>query len=353
MAEMSSADINDLPDSDFAYIEDGGSKDSEGKTVPRDLRHFPIHDAKHVRNALARASQSPFGEKAMPAIRAAAKKFGIEIGDDSAGRSEFQLPFSEGGPVSRSVLPGPGFVEEAGKMPHLVGSFAPYDEWAEINSKVEGHFMERHARTAWTRSLQENRGALRVLFQHGEDPQTGVMPLGTIERLEPSARAVDYDVALFDVDYVHRLLPALKAGQLGTSWTFHPVKGKFEVDPRPQRSSYNPDRLPEVTHHEIRLVEFGPCMFPAYAGASAGVRSMTDYYLRERLGISIDPQALQQVLTSMASRARLPAETALSNERAEGEPHSGAESSKAPLVPVRKRFQTTESWLSWCESVLK
>lgn len=78
-AEKSTKAINDLPDSDFAYIEPGGSKDDEGKTVPRSKRHFPIMDAAHVRNALSRAPQSPFGEKAMPKIRAAAKKFDIEV----------------------------------------------------------------------------------------------------------------------------------------------------------------------------------------------------------------------------------------------------------------------------------
>jgi hypothetical protein len=78
-AEMSQAKQNDLPDSDFAYVEPGGKKDDEGKTTPRSLRHFPINDEAHVRNALSRASQSPFGEKAMPKIRAAAKKFGIEV----------------------------------------------------------------------------------------------------------------------------------------------------------------------------------------------------------------------------------------------------------------------------------
>lgn len=83
-AAMSSASINDLPDSDFAYIEPGGTKDSDGKTTPRSLRHFPIHDATHVRNDLARAPQSPFGDKAMPKIRAAAKKFGIEVSENSA-----------------------------------------------------------------------------------------------------------------------------------------------------------------------------------------------------------------------------------------------------------------------------
>ena len=83
-AAMSAADINDLPDDAFAYIEPGGRKDKSGKTTPRSKRHFPIHDAAHVRNALARAPQSPFGDKAMPAIRAAAKKFGIDTSEEKA-----------------------------------------------------------------------------------------------------------------------------------------------------------------------------------------------------------------------------------------------------------------------------
>lgn len=83
-AEMSSKSINDLPDSDFAYIEPGGKKDESGKTTPRSLRHFPIHDAAHTRNALSRAPQSPFGDKAMPKIRSAAKKFGIDVAKEAA-----------------------------------------------------------------------------------------------------------------------------------------------------------------------------------------------------------------------------------------------------------------------------
>lgn len=78
LAAMKTSSVNDLPDSVFAYIEPGGEKDSEGKTVPRSLRHFPIHDANHVRNALARMSQSNYGAKAKPKVVAAAKKFGIK-----------------------------------------------------------------------------------------------------------------------------------------------------------------------------------------------------------------------------------------------------------------------------------
>lgn len=55
---------NDLPDSAFLYIETGGTKDEDGKTVPRSLRHFPVKSAEgnfdifHVRNAISRAPQA-------------------------------------------------------------------------------------------------------------------------------------------------------------------------------------------------------------------------------------------------------------------------------------------------------
>ena len=62
---------NNLPDSAFLYIESGGKKDDEGKTVPRTLRHFPYKDSNgkidiiHLRNAIARipVSDIPKGLK--------------------------------------------------------------------------------------------------------------------------------------------------------------------------------------------------------------------------------------------------------------------------------------------------
>lgn len=67
-AVWSTAYVNGLNDSAFAVIEPGGSKDEEGKTVPRSLRHFPHHDsggnldAPHVRNGLARVPQSSLSD---------------------------------------------------------------------------------------------------------------------------------------------------------------------------------------------------------------------------------------------------------------------------------------------------
>jgi hypothetical protein len=87
MAVLTSAGRDALPDSAFAYIEPGGNKVG-GKTTPSSKRHYPIHDAAHVRNALARIAQgSRFGAEAKAKVLAAARRFGIEHDEASTGRS--------------------------------------------------------------------------------------------------------------------------------------------------------------------------------------------------------------------------------------------------------------------------
>jgi hypothetical protein len=79
-AKLSRAELDDLPDSAFAYIEPGGHKDAEGKTVPRELRHFAIHDKAHADNAAARIAQgAEFGEQAKAKVEAAQRKFGETV----------------------------------------------------------------------------------------------------------------------------------------------------------------------------------------------------------------------------------------------------------------------------------
>lgn len=62
--DWSTAEVNDLEDAAFLYIEQGGEKDAGGKTSPRELRHFPVYDADglldlpHLRNALSRIPQA-------------------------------------------------------------------------------------------------------------------------------------------------------------------------------------------------------------------------------------------------------------------------------------------------------
>lgn len=92
-AKLSAAEINDLPDSAFAYIEPGGKKDGEGKTVPRRLRHYPVPDKAHADDAAARADaaikaggdEAEIARKALPKIKAAQAKFGEKKSADPHG----------------------------------------------------------------------------------------------------------------------------------------------------------------------------------------------------------------------------------------------------------------------------
>jgi len=63
MAKWTAEYINNLDDSAFLYIEKGGKKDKDKKTIPRSLRHLPYKNAEgkvdlpHVKNALTRINQ--------------------------------------------------------------------------------------------------------------------------------------------------------------------------------------------------------------------------------------------------------------------------------------------------------
>jgi hypothetical protein len=72
MATLDTEDRNQLKDSSFAWVDDRGE------------RHLPINDEAHIRNAIARFSQTEFDEPgaksaAARKILAAAKEHGIDV----------------------------------------------------------------------------------------------------------------------------------------------------------------------------------------------------------------------------------------------------------------------------------
>ncbi len=66
--EKADAEVNNLPDSAFLYVESGGEKDEGGKTIPRSLRHLPYKtssgsvDLPRLHNALSRLGQRDTGK---------------------------------------------------------------------------------------------------------------------------------------------------------------------------------------------------------------------------------------------------------------------------------------------------
>lgn len=196
--------------------------------------------------------------------------------------------------LTRAIAPGRLELREEsdGAMPTLVSRFSVFNRWTEIDSWFEGRFMERIAPGAFKKTMRENRSQIKPLFQHGQDPQIGSKVLGPISDLREERDEAVGEVPLFDTSYNRDLVPGLKAGVYGSSFRFNVVKE--EVNQKPERSESNPDGLPERTIKEVRLFEFGPVTFPAYADATAGVRSLTDEMLLGRL--MDDPDKLQELL---------------------------------------------------------
>lgn len=184
--------------------------------------------------------------------------------------------------------------DSQGGMPTLTGHFAVFDEWTEIRSRFEGHFMERFAPGAFKKTISEGRDRLRVLFNHGQDPTIGTKVLGPIEDLREDEKGAFYAVPLLDTSYNRDLLPGLKAKLYGASFRFGVVIEDFVQ--RPKASADNPNGIPERTVREAFVREFGPCTFGQYVGATSGVRSLTDEFVMAPL--LEDPDRLRELVES-------------------------------------------------------
>ncbi len=187
-------------------------------------------------------------------------------------------------------------VRDATDGPVLTGHFSKFNEWTEINSAYEGRFMERVAPGAFAKTISESVGRMRVLFNHGKDV-LGQQILGPIKSLREDDQGAHYEVPLFD-GIPPLILAGLRAGQYGSSFRFGVEREDFVS--KPKRSDYNPNGIPERTIKEARVREFGPVTFGAYAGATAGIRSITDDVLFTNL--IGDPERLRAMIAEEVAK---------------------------------------------------
>jgi len=153
-ATWSTAMMNDLPDSAFAYIEPGGKKDEEGKTTPRSLRHFPHHDdagkldEAHVRNALARIPQSDVSDaaksSALSHVKAHAKTLGIEVDDEGRVKSNKGGNMTPLDPETFANLAGVRMpVAERERVVDALISVNPDDVTPDLVNRVAASMLKR------------------------------------------------------------------------------------------------------------------------------------------------------------------------------------------------------------------
>lgn len=146
-----------MPDSNFALV----YTDAKGKKV----RKYLIHDASHVRNALARAAQQMNGpgaadaKKAMPKIKAAAKKFGIDMSMSKGLHIEKDAK----GDWRWIGQPSNNFLDWQGDILSKA-AHQKYCAWLDANPELAPQFMTWHipgtARTHPVDFWMEHNGAL-------------------------------------------------------------------------------------------------------------------------------------------------------------------------------------------------
>jgi uncharacterized protein len=260
MADLSSAAINDLPDSSFAYIEPGGMKDPSGKTVPRSKRHFPVHDEAHARNALSRAPQSPFGKMAMPKIMSAARKFGIKVG--GATRSAFGEAPMDGFPERRFTR-FPLEVRQAGPSDakHIWGYAACF---GKLSRKLGG-FVEQVDHTAFDEARTDGWPDVVCRFNHKDDLLLGTTYARTLE-LNVNDTGLQYDVE--PPQSRADILEYCQRGDIRHS------SFAFRVFPGGDEWGVSEFNYPMRTLVSVQLVDVAPVLDPAYPDSTAAARAL-------------------------------------------------------------------------------
>lgn len=235
--------------------------------------------------------------------------------------------------VVRALRATPEFrAAQSGDLGTLVVSFSRFNTWYRVDSIWEGTFLERTVPGAFEQTIAEDRDAMRVLYDHGFDPQIGNKVLGPITDLREDPESPVGEVPLFDTSYNRDLLPGLQAGVYGSSFRMRVLEESWNDEPG--TSDHNPQGIPERTITRVKVMEFGPVTFPANPDSTAGMRSMTDQYydrLRQR-----DTSAYEAAVRA----AGLPDLTGRPGTRSAGggdydvKPRDGAASN----VPLSTRF---------------
>jgi HK97 family phage prohead protease len=267
--------VNDLPDSAFLYVEPGGTKDSDGKTTPRSLRHFPVKDASgkpdaaHIANALARISQAS-------SIPAAARMAAMAKAKDMAGAH----PDMGSGPMmgyegtagsGRATAPAGLEVRAWDVVVHLradgdgrtlIGRAVPYGPTVAI----PGGGTERFLPGAFARQIGGGPDVLQrvKLYDSHQSRMDGQQPIGRTALLLERADGLHGEWPLYNTSRASDALELVRSGEVtGLSIGFRAQASRRAADGTMERQTAHLDHV--VLTHE-----------PVYADAAVtAVRSQT------------------------------------------------------------------------------
>ena len=199
--------------------------------------------------------------------------------------------------------------------------FSKFGQWYEIRSIWEGHFLERVMPGAFAKTIADNSGRIRALFNHGFDPSVGQKVLGPVVGLREDADSPVMEVDLLDTSYNRDLLPGLRRGLYGSSMRMRVKEESW--DDAPPKSKHNPDGIPERSVLQVAVDEAGPVTFPANPGSTAAMRSGTDAYYEQLR--ALDPGMVDELERSLRSLPPEAAPERTSEEAATNQPSAPAQ----------------------------
>jgi len=267
-AVWSTAYINNLPDSAFLYIESGGSKDDQGKTTPRELRHFPVHDdtgkldMPHLRNAMSRIPQSDLPQAVKDRVMAKAQRL-----MDSANRSELPEAFEQRG---TDLWPDEDMeLRATGDGLSFEGYALKWDRWSvPIPGPSGKDFRERFAPGSMDRTLARNPDVV-LSYQH----LLTTLPLGRTRagtfQIESDSTGLITRATLPDNELGRPVRDSIRRKDItGMSIRFRVASKAGE--------KWNAD----YTQREVLEAQLGPeislVTFPAYPDTTATVRHLAE-----------------------------------------------------------------------------
>jgi phage head maturation protease len=158
--------------------------------------------------------------------------------------------------------------------PMIEGRVVPYNEWTEIDSVVEGHFMERFAPGSFARTLAGRASrAIKVFFEHGRSKLFDTQPIAELRETWEQPDGLYFKAALLG-GLPELFRDGLRKGVYGASIGAKIVKADRVRSPG--RSAHNPDGLEERTYTEVRAFDYSITPRPQYASAMVALRSITD-----------------------------------------------------------------------------
>jgi HK97 family phage prohead protease len=162
------------------------------------------------------------------------------------------------------------------------GYAAMFNQPTTIDS-WEGRFEEDIAPGAFKRTLRAQTPVLQ--FDHGSHPLIGSIPLGSVTEAREDDKGVFLEARMSDNWLIQPIRDAIAEGSVnGMSFRFSVIRDKWvDADGTVLRTrdqilnaiSRTEGPMPRRTLLEVKAPEMGPVVFPAYAGTSATVRSVT------------------------------------------------------------------------------